>query len=1406
MEREATTKYAALLVSPVTWWQCLSLVYWAIPEKTEYRLYWLCLSLSQLGLICLWCWLYYTLAFDSGQYFTLMGNVADSTDDSTTREIVAESKRDFNMAIRYTITYLVCISFTYALILAMGGIIAAELRDQLVQRFHKLQFHEDPFVFYNTATGNAGLHFDGKLVRISSLPDRIAVDVSVFANNLTSALYGGLFFYGALEMFPMIAYFADYIVRQSGETSGIIFCFVGFTFCILLTWIVSAFYSQYTVASNKAKSDVRKFIQRLLTFAECIGFYNSAESCEWDTFYRLIIRLEVSSSKLAYCYPWVNFPIGLLGTMGSVVTYIMPAIFFFYVNSSSNQTTADAVDLLGVISFYGFLFSQLASILYFNEVVILFLTSGSRLYQLKEGLELVVAESTRRSAAEIDCGLRQYCYNEVGFKNVSVQFPLAISVSADNLHSDWIDSNGSPHIITLQNAFNANVVRGETLLICGPSGCGKSSMFRLVAGLWKLEVDSKTSNGQSCISSPPLDQIIFFAQRPFLSHHTLRKQLTLLMDATRASLISDCDLQNALQLVRLSHLIERYGLDSAADWISMLSVGEQQRLAFARLFVFLQSISAELRPSYLVMLDESTSAIDFETEVLIYRKMLEMKLWFVTISHRSQLAAFHSHKIVLTEGRSSLSLPPGNVPELLSDYPISKKVFESQLVEEGEIGTIQAETLPESQANRDPYLKETIPETPSIGTGEIKFRDCLACCIRLIQSTASDLHDILKLLHAPFPATHDGKVLFAKTLAAWLVALGLVAVHAYYVYQLAISTASIFSVLGDYAAGDLTIAEGRNIIGNDIGKVIGYNLGSLTAFCIEMGIGQYLAALYSRRQCVHLGAKYIFRSKLLFFYYEACKNKEEVLTEDRIVSLFASDIPEMNSNLFHFLFGSIYYNGIFEIVAQVVAYSRLLALNGGSESIAIIFICQLVLAVLVGVALLPYLHYWRTFVDSNAAYMVEQQRLDMQAESFCLSPRATRHTERDSLNQKFSKALQHQKQAALSYGIFVFFSMLSLWFANIISFLIPSIVYFYFTESGSQTSSSASRVLKLATFASFLQSSFISLNYGLGQPWSQVYTLGKRISITVNRLNDLQLLWGEAHESQFEGVSPRRSYLDGGDSFDGAVCDTGNNILTMQCAEVSVALPGIESGAEDCTRTLIKGIHFSLSTGQNLLISGLSGCGKSELLRLLAGVRPVTVGSVVQLHPEKVIYVAQRHYLIVGTLYQQLNYFLAANTVQHKGYQFGSSDGADEDAPLLWSQVFQYQYGQSQRCRHGSFTPATVRDMKDMLTDVGLVHLIDYYTLSADGPVVDWAVVLSGGEQQRIIVAAMLLYPKAQCFVFDETTSSCDTETEAQLYSLLLSRQKQFITVSHRPELNRFHSHKLIIENETSKFIPLTDH
>jgi len=176
--------------------------------------------------------------------------------------------------------------------------------------------------------------------------------------------------------------------------------------------------------------------------------------------------------------------------------------------------------------------------------------------------------------------------------------------------------------------LSAVVRPGEGLIIMGPSGSGKSSLLRAIAGL--------ASSGRGTIVRPSLKHMLFLPQRPYMVLGSLRNQL-LYPFINRYRF--DEELLQILERVNLPRLADQFGgLDAEADWPNVLSIGEQQRLAFARVLL--------AKPRY-VMLDEATSALDAAKEDRLYQLLSATRTTFVSVSHHDTIRKYHENALEL---------------------------------------------------------------------------------------------------------------------------------------------------------------------------------------------------------------------------------------------------------------------------------------------------------------------------------------------------------------------------------------------------------------------------------------------------------------------------------------------------------------------------------------------------------------------------------------------------------------------------------------------------------------------------------------------------------------------------------------------------------------------------------------
>jgi len=188
---------------------------------------------------------------------------------------------------------------------------------------------------------------------------------------------------------------------------------------------------------------------------------------------------------------------------------------------------------------------------------------------------------------------------------------------------------------TIVDNLNFTLQPGTSLLVIGSSGVGKSSLLRAVCGLWKAQTGS---------ISIPSENVMFLPQMPYipeipLESNTLKAQLTFPRVYQN---INPAEIEMLLHDLNLSHLMTRgEGVLTTEDWRNLLSGGEKQRVALARLLLAKPAIA---------FLDEATSALDDPNERQIYKKLQASGAVYVSVGHNRELQRYHTHILEILPG------------------------------------------------------------------------------------------------------------------------------------------------------------------------------------------------------------------------------------------------------------------------------------------------------------------------------------------------------------------------------------------------------------------------------------------------------------------------------------------------------------------------------------------------------------------------------------------------------------------------------------------------------------------------------------------------------------------------------------------------------------------------------------
>ena len=245
-----------------------------------------------------------------------------------------------------------------------------------------------------------------------------------------------------------------------------------------------------------------------------------------------------------------------------------------------------------------------------------------------EALEAESSEEVPVLAATLETKSKDESADEA---KVEANLPLIAIETSPTLALDHLTVQTPNYQRTLIEDLSLTLDQEGSLLVMGPSGCGKSSLMRAIAGLWQ--------SGTGTIHRPDIQSLLFLPQKPYMVLGTLRQQMLYPYPDTQ---VTDQQLTEVLKQVNLPDLADRceHGFDTVEEWSDILSLGEQQRLSFARVLIH--------QPAY-TLLDEATSALDQANEEQLYHHLAAAKTAYVSIGHRKSLEDYHQSLLRLAE-------------------------------------------------------------------------------------------------------------------------------------------------------------------------------------------------------------------------------------------------------------------------------------------------------------------------------------------------------------------------------------------------------------------------------------------------------------------------------------------------------------------------------------------------------------------------------------------------------------------------------------------------------------------------------------------------------------------------------------------------------------------------------------
>lgn len=455
--------------------------------------------------------------------------------------------------------------------------------------------------------------------KLSNLDDRIknpdqmiTHDIQRFSTHL-AAIYSNL----AKPVLDVILY--NYQLSQNVGAEGLlVLTALVQSSAALLRYMTPAF-GTYTALSAQLAGSLRHSHSRLAEFAEEIAFLRGEELEKMliEREYATVLKHENKVLQRRWWFGCVEEGVikWLWGSFGLVLCAIP---VFFRIPGAENLDLGSRTEgfvtnrrlLLSSSDAFGrvmYSYKDLSELAGYTARVALLLETMKDVRQGKFEKALVSSASSEENARILRGRGQVFESEDIQFEDVPIVTP-----------------NGD----ILVRSLSFRIKQGQNLLIVGPNGCGKSSLFRILGGLWPV--------CGGVVRKPPASEFILIPQRPYLSLGTLRDQVIYPHSKEQMEHrgVTDSDLFNILSVVQIDGIVEREGgWDSTREWRDALSGGDQQKIAWVRLFYH--------HPKYAI-LDEATSLVPPEMEGMMMEHASRLGITLLTVSHRPSLWKYHA--------------------------------------------------------------------------------------------------------------------------------------------------------------------------------------------------------------------------------------------------------------------------------------------------------------------------------------------------------------------------------------------------------------------------------------------------------------------------------------------------------------------------------------------------------------------------------------------------------------------------------------------------------------------------------------------------------------------------------------------------------------------------------------------